>query len=94
MSGFIPGLEFKILSVVTHDLFNEDRQPLLMGEEFSAALYPNVPLSLDTTYDNMFPSMILEVGFSESYCELKLDAKQWLLHSNREVCVVVLIKFT
>lgn len=39
-----------------------------------------------------FPSVVFEIGFTESYIDLVEDAKQWLINSAGAVRLVVLIK--
>ena len=43
--------------------------------------------------DADFPAVILEVGWNESFEALKDDARLWLLHTNGETRVVILVAF-
>ncbi|CEL02792.1 hypothetical protein ASPCAL03955 [Aspergillus calidoustus] len=40
----------------------------------------------------LIPTVVVEVGFSQSYEDLVLDARQWLLRSTRPPNVVILVK--
>ncbi|TFK62956.1 hypothetical protein BDN72DRAFT_345654 [Pluteus cervinus] len=42
--------------------------------------------------NNTFPILVLEIGFSENFDELRTDAAQWLDGSNRSVKAVILVK--
>lgn len=50
------------------------------------------PRRLGTSCDRHWPSLVVEVGFTEPYRKLKQDASWWLTASNNEVKTVVLIK--
>ncbi|KUL86228.1 hypothetical protein ZTR_08381 [Talaromyces verruculosus] len=51
------------------------------------------PRRLGTSHDGRWPSLVVEVGFSEPYRKLKEDAKWWLTKSqHNEVKTVVVIK--
>lgn len=50
------------------------------------------PKRLGTSHDRRWPSLVVEVGFSEPYRKLKEDAKWWLTASDNEVKTVVVIK--
>ncbi|PUU72481.1 hypothetical protein B9Z19DRAFT_1069742 [Tuber borchii] len=41
-----------------------------------------------------FPTVVCEVGWSESLDELRNDARLWLLHTNGETKIVIIISFT
>jgi len=41
-----------------------------------------------------FPTVVCEAGWSESHEELKQDARLWLLHTNGETRVVIILSFT
>ena len=50
-------------------------------------------LRRDNAYD-VFPTLAVEVGFTESLEDLQEDAKRLLLHTNGGTTVVVLVKYT
>jgi hypothetical protein len=73
--------------IVVNSRFALDGQP-------TREKVPDAGLKVNRVGDaNVYPRLVVEVGYSESEAELKDDAWDWLCRSSGEVQSVMLVKF-
>jgi hypothetical protein len=84
------GFGCRIVVALTGDmrLYDRDNRLLPNCKEADGCLIIKIP----GVRISRLPSMILEIGYSESYLELQRDARAWMTDYGREVLAVVLIK--
>jgi hypothetical protein len=69
-------------------LYNQDNQILPNRKEADGCLNITIP----GVRQSRLPSVILEIGYSETYQELVRDARAWLTDHDKEVLAVILVK--
>jgi hypothetical protein len=85
VNGYLPQANH-----VTIDLATSHTQRLIFPDDKEAAKQLDSGISIG----KIFPSVVVEVGMSESYVELKRDAWEWLWGSDGLVKLVIVIKLS
>jgi hypothetical protein len=84
--------EYIHLSIDSERLAGKLHDPELNTKKLHAwTKFPDAAITFGAIGSALLPSVIVEVGFTESYADLRSDALQWLTKSQGRVRLVVLV---